>query len=52
MPLEDVIANLRRSAPHALDARCVEALVESTIESEPTATNLTDEPALVGGYIN
>jgi putative nucleotidyltransferase with HDIG domain len=52
LPLEEVVSILRKNAPHSLDARCVEALVEATLESEPPVTNFAQEPAVAGGYVN
>jgi putative nucleotidyltransferase with HDIG domain len=37
MPLEKVFAILREDAPHALDLPCVEALIASKTDSEPSA---------------
>ncbi len=37
MPLEKVFAILRQDAPHALDLPCVEALIASKTDSEPSA---------------
>jgi hypothetical protein len=37
MPLEKVFAILREDAPRALDLPCVEALIASKTDSEPSA---------------
>lgn len=37
LPLETVLGMLKKDAPHALDARCVEALVDVKLHSGPAA---------------
>jgi HD-GYP domain-containing protein (c-di-GMP phosphodiesterase class II) len=49
LPLETVLNMLMKEAPHALDARCVEALVDVQIRSAPgTAEPVHAEPAVAG----
>ena len=45
LPLETVLSMLMKDAPHALDARCVEALVDVKLRSGPAAAeSLYEEP--------
>ena len=45
LPLETVLGMLMKDAPHALDARCVEALVDVKRRSEPASDeSLREEP--------
>ena len=44
LPIETVLNMLMKDAPHALDARCVEALVDVTPRSGPVATEPVYQP--------
>jgi putative nucleotidyltransferase with HDIG domain len=49
LPLETVLATLRRDTPHAVDVKCVEALIEAALESESSSTEV---PVSGAGYVN